>query len=147
MSEPIVRVETRSPVSGDGRQIAARRFGTAELAQRENDLRAAIRSVLGAMSQAVKDAPDSGLKVGELEVAFNVAFGTDDGVYLCSSSAEATFEVKLSLTLADSPAGGTGTAGTGAVAGAAGTGGAAAGGAAAGGATGAGADPGGAAGG
>ncbi|MEV6305404.1 CU044_2847 family protein [Actinoplanes sp. NPDC051861] len=106
MSEPIVRVETRSPLSGsDGRQISARRYGTAELTQRESDLQAAIRSVLGAMSQAVRNAPATGLTVGELEVGFNVAFAPEDGVYLCSSPAEATFEVKLSLKLADTPQG------------------------------------------
>ena len=102
---PIVRVETRSP--SDGRQISNRRYGTVELAHRESDLQAAIGSVLGAMSRAVQNAPATGLKVGELEVAFNVAFAPEDGAYLCSSPAEATFEVKLSLTLADSapPAG------------------------------------------
>jgi hypothetical protein len=103
MAEPIVRVETRSPASGDGRQISARRYGTAELAQREADLQAAIRSVLGAMGRAVRDAPASGLDVGELEVSFNVAFAPDDGAYLCSSPAEATFAVKLSMTLAAAP--------------------------------------------
>jgi hypothetical protein len=105
MSEPTVRVETRAPVSGDGRQISARRYGTAALADREADLHAAIRSVLSTVSRAVQGAPASPLKVGELEVAFNVAFGPDDGVYLCSSAADATFAVTLSLTLADSGGG------------------------------------------
>jgi hypothetical protein len=99
MSEPIVRVETRSPASGDGRQISARRYGTVELAQREADLHAAIRSVLGITARAVAEASSPGVQVGELTVAFNVAFAPDDGAYLCASSAEATFAVTLSMTV------------------------------------------------
>jgi hypothetical protein len=104
MAEPSVRVETRTPVSGDGRQISSsRRYGVAEFADRESDLQAAIQSVLGAMGRAVTDAPGNGLQVGELEVSFNVAFAPEQGAYLCSASAEATFAVKLSMTLADTP--------------------------------------------
>ena len=51
------------------------------------------------MVRAVKDTPVSPLRVGGLEVEFNVAFTQGEGAYLCSSSADGTFSVKLSLTL------------------------------------------------
>jgi hypothetical protein len=99
MSDAKVRVETRQLPSGDGRQISARRYGSADLSDHEDDLRSAIQSVLSTMVRAVKDTPVSPLRVGGLEVEFNVAFTQGEGAYLCSSSADGTFSVKLSLTL------------------------------------------------
>lgn len=106
MAEPRVRVETRQLPSGDGRQISARRYGSADLSDHEDDLRAAIQSVLSTMVRAVRDTPVSPLRVGGLEVGFNVAFAQNEGAYLCSSPADGTFSVKLSLTLPDPTADG-----------------------------------------
>ena len=101
MSDARVRIETRQLPSGDGRQISARRYASADLSEHEDDLRAAIQSVLATMVRAVKSTPVSPLRVGGLEVEFNVAFAQGDGAYLCSSPADGTFAVKLSLTLAE----------------------------------------------
>jgi hypothetical protein len=105
MSEAKVRVETRELPSGDGRQISARRYSSADLSDHEDDLRAAIHSVLGTMMRAVEDTPVYPLRLGGLEVAFNVAFTPGDGAYLCPSPADGTFAVKLSLTLPEPVAG------------------------------------------
>ncbi|WP_327418140.1 hypothetical protein [Streptomyces sp. NBC_01233] len=92
-------METRQLPSGDGRQIAARRYGSAHLSDHEDDLRAAIQSVLSTMVRAVDESPVSPLRVGGLEVEFNVGFAQGEGAYLCSSPSDGTFAVKLSLTL------------------------------------------------
>lgn len=99
MSGAKVRVETRQLPSGDERQISARRYGSDNLSDHADDLRAAIQAVLSTMVRAVEDTPVSPLRVGGLEVEFNVAFGQSEGAYLCSSPADGTFSVKLSLTL------------------------------------------------
>ncbi len=101
MSDARVRIETRQLPSGDGRQISARRYASADLSDHEDDLRAAIQSVLATMVRAVKSRPVFPLRVGGLEVEFNVAFTQGEGAYLCSSPADGTFSVKLSLTLAE----------------------------------------------
>ncbi|MGW7385599.1 hypothetical protein [Streptomyces sp. NPDC054794] len=106
MPDATVRVETRELPSGDGRQISARRYSSADLSDHEDDLRTAIHSVLTTMVRAVEDTPVSPLRVGGLEVAFNVAFVPGGGAYLCSSPADGTFAVKLSLTLPEPAAGG-----------------------------------------
>ncbi|SEU44177.1 hypothetical protein SAMN05421811_122177 [Nonomuraea wenchangensis] len=101
MSDAKVRVETRQPPSGDGRQISARRHGSADLSDHEDDLRAAIQSVLATVTRALKDTPTVPLRVGGLEVGFNVAFTPGEGAYLCSSPADGTFSVKLSLAFSE----------------------------------------------
>lgn len=114
MPDATVRVETRElPARGDGRPISARRFSSANLADHEDDLRKAIHSVLTTMMRAVEEAPVSPLRLGGLEVDFNVAFTPDDGAYLCSSPADGTFAVKLSMTLPEPSAGGEPTTGEG----------------------------------
>ncbi|MFF7105218.1 hypothetical protein ACFY9X_34065 [Streptomyces nigra] len=105
MADATVRVETWELPSGDGRQISARRYGSADLSDHEGDLRSAIQSVLTTMVRAVEDTPVSALRVGGLEVAFNVAFTPGEGAYLCSSPADSTFAVKLSLTLPETTEG------------------------------------------
>ncbi|MEV6297501.1 hypothetical protein AB0M41_45735 [Streptomyces sp. NPDC051896] len=106
MPDATVRVETRELPARDGRPISARRFSSADLSDHEDDLRTAIHSVLTTMMRAVEDAPASPLRLGGLEVDFNVAFTPDDGAYLCSSPTDGTFAVKLSMTLPEPSAGG-----------------------------------------
>lgn len=98
-----VEVETRERPGG-GRQISARRFGTEALADREQDLQAAVNAVIASMVKVVESGPASSLRVGALDVAFNIAFAPEEGAYLCASTSDGTFAVKLSLTFTGSGA-------------------------------------------
>ena len=99
MSDAKVRVETRQLPSGGREADLGAAVRVADLSDHEDDLRSAIQSVLSTMVRAVKDTPVSQLRVGGLEVEFNVAFTQGEGAYLCSSPADGAFSVKLSLTL------------------------------------------------
>lgn len=103
MPDVKVEIETRERPGG-GRQISARRFGTEALADREHDLQAAVNAVVASMVKVVENGPASLLRVGALEVTFNVAFAPEEGAYLCASASDGTFAVKLSLTLSAPPA-------------------------------------------
>lgn len=51
------------------------------------------------MARAADQGPSAPARVGALEVTFNLAFAPQEGAYLCSSPADATFTVKSSLSL------------------------------------------------
>ncbi|WP_234329892.1 CU044_2847 family protein [Streptomyces viridochromogenes] len=95
---PLVRVETVE-VNGHGaRQIGARTRQSAPLADRQDELRDAIRQASTIAQDSLAQVPERhGWAVTSAEVTFGITLAAEAGVILSKASAEASFEVTLTV--------------------------------------------------
>ncbi|CAM5296204.1 CU044_2847 family protein [Streptomyces abikoensis] len=98
MSEPLVRVETVELDAQGSRQISSRVRRTSSLEERSEELQQAIASA-SAIAQGSLDRLQErdGWRVGSLQVTFGVTLAAEAGVILSKASAEASFEVTLTV--------------------------------------------------
>ncbi|MFJ2766846.1 CU044_2847 family protein [Streptomyces sp. NPDC087300] len=93
-----VRVETVALDAGGNRQIAARTRTTSPLADRSAEVEEAIVQAAGIAQQALTQAPArDGWQVSSMEVTFGLTLAAEAGVILSKASAEASFEVTLTV--------------------------------------------------
>lgn len=98
MAVPGVRVETIELDSAGTRQISSRRHTTTLLQERRADIEAAVREACDIIqdSAAKVDAQD-GWHVRNIEATFGLTLAAEAGVILSKASAEASFEVKVTI--------------------------------------------------
>ncbi|WP_433273411.1 CU044_2847 family protein [Actinosynnema sp. CS-041913] len=94
----VVRVETVELDAVGGRQISARHRGTALLADRKDEIRQGIQSAVEVVRDSLADDRDErGWRVSSVEATFGITLSAEAGVILGKASAEATFEVTLTV--------------------------------------------------
>jgi hypothetical protein len=95
---PVVRVETVE-VNGHGaRQISSRVRQSANLADRSDELQAAIIQASAIAQDSLAQVPQQhGWSVRSMEVSFGITLAAEAGVILSKASAEPSFEVTLTV--------------------------------------------------
>jgi hypothetical protein len=100
-STSVVRVETvdlDAGGGGGGRQIGRRGGTTAPLADRGPEIEAAIVQASAIAQQSLAQVPArDGWRVSTMEVSFGLTLAAEAGVVLSKASAEASFEVTLTI--------------------------------------------------
>jgi hypothetical protein len=98
MAEPGVRVETVSVDAAGNRQISGKSRTTALLHDRRDDVEAAVRETSVILQDSVAKIADSdGWKIKTLEAKFGLTLTAEAGVVLSRASAEASFEVTITI--------------------------------------------------
>jgi len=98
MAEANVRVETIELDSSGTRQIRQRTRTTALLRDRADDIDSAIREASAIVQESVAKAQDKGgWQMKSVEVKFGLVLTAEAGVILSRASAEASFEVTLTI--------------------------------------------------
>lgn len=99
-STSVVRVETVDfdAGGGGGRQIGRRSGTTAALADRGPEIEAAVAEASAIAQQSLARVPArDGWRVSTMEVSFGLTLAAEAGVVLSKASAEASFEVTLTI--------------------------------------------------
>ncbi|GHH29879.1 CU044_2847 family protein [Streptomyces lanatus] len=101
----VVRVETVELNGHGGRQISSRVRQAANLSDRSEELQAAIVQASAIAQDSLAQVPQrNGWSVKTMEVTFGITLAAEAGVILSKASAEASFEVTLTVErVADSP--------------------------------------------
>ena len=98
MAEPNVRVETIELDSSGARQIKPRGRTTALLRDRADDIEAAVQEASAIVQESVAKVHDKdGWQTKSVEVKFGLVLTAEAGVVLSRASAEASFEVTLTI--------------------------------------------------
>jgi NTP-dependent ternary system trypsin peptidase co-occuring protein len=98
MSQAIVQIETVSVDSAGTRQIGPRSRTTAMLHDRLDDIEAAVIEASSVIQDAAaKVDHKNGWKVKRLEAKFGIILVAEAGVILSRASAEASFEVTITV--------------------------------------------------
>jgi len=98
MTEPNVRVETVELDSSGTRQIRPRGHTTALLRDRADDIEAAVQEAATIVQGSVSKVQDKGgWRTKSVEVKFGLVLTAEAGVILSRASAEASFEVTLTI--------------------------------------------------
>ncbi|MGA4837422.1 CU044_2847 family protein [Streptomyces sp. G45] len=98
MATSVVRVETVQMDSQGSRQIRSRSRDTESLEERSAELEQAIVSASEIAQNSLARLPSQdGWRVSGLEVTFGVTLAAEAGVILSKASAEASFEVTISV--------------------------------------------------
>lgn len=98
VSTSVVRVETVEMDTQGSRQIRSRNRGTAALEERAAELEQAIVSASEIAQNSLARLPArDGWRVNSLEVTFGLTLAAEAGVILSKASAEASFEVTLTI--------------------------------------------------
>lgn len=98
MAEPNVRVETVELDSSGARQIKPRGRTTALLRDRADDIEAAVQEASAIVQESVAKVHDKdGWQTKSVEVKFGLVLTAEAGVVLSRASAEASFEVTLTI--------------------------------------------------
>ncbi|WP_127451385.1 CU044_2847 family protein [Streptomyces sp. B29(2018)] len=93
-----VRVETVALDTAGSRQIASRTRATTALGDRSAELEAAIVQASSIAQQSLTQVPQrDGWRVAGMEVTFGLTLAAEAGVILSKASAEASFEVTLTV--------------------------------------------------
>ncbi|MER5757219.1 CU044_2847 family protein [Streptomyces sp. NPDC002088] len=93
-----MRVETVELNGHGARQIGTRARQSASLADRSDELREAIRQASAIAQDSLADVPERhGWSVTGMEVTFGITLAAEAGVILSKASAEASFEVTLTV--------------------------------------------------
>ncbi|MGW0423251.1 CU044_2847 family protein [Streptomyces sp. NPDC003015] len=102
---PLVRVETVELNGHGARQIGSRTRHSAPLAERSDELREAIVQASTIAQESLAQVPQRhGWSVTSVEVVFGLTLAAEAGVILSKASAEASFEVTLTVErTADTP--------------------------------------------
>ncbi|MFF3541566.1 CU044_2847 family protein [Streptomyces platensis] len=95
---PQVRVETVALDAQGSRQIASRQRTSSTLNARAGELQEAIVQAAAIAQQSLSEVPQrNGWSVSSMEVVFGLTLGAEAGVILSKASAEASFEVTLTV--------------------------------------------------
>lgn len=98
MAQDNVRVETIELDSAGTRQIRQRGHTTALLRDRANDIEAAVQEASAIVQDSVAKVQDKdGWQMKSVEVKFGLVLAAEAGVVLSRASAEASFEVTLTI--------------------------------------------------
>lgn len=98
MSRVNVQVETVSFDSAADRQIGPRTRTTAMLQDRRDDIEAAVIEASSVIQDAVAKVENkAGWRVKRLEAKFGIVLSAEAGVILSRASAEASFEVTITV--------------------------------------------------
>lgn len=98
MRDVDVRVETVELDASGDRQIRSRTRATERLAQRRPEIQAAIVQTSEIAQEALGNlAEPPGWKVASLKLTFGVTLAAEAGVIVSKASAEASFEVTLTV--------------------------------------------------
>jgi hypothetical protein len=98
MAEPNVRVETVELDSSGAQQIRPRGRTTALLRDRADDIEAAVQEASAIVQESVAKVHDKdGWQTKSVEVKFGLVLTAEAGVVLSRASAEASFEVTLTI--------------------------------------------------
>lgn len=98
MTEAKVRVETVELDSSGTRQIGQRNRTTALLRDRADDIEAAVQEASAIVQGSVAKVQDKdGWQVKSVEVRFGLVLTAEAGVVLSRASAEASFDVTLTI--------------------------------------------------
>lgn len=93
-----VRVETVELDAAGTRQISSRRHTTALLHERRGDIEAAVGEACEIVQDSVaKVDARHGWRVSSLEAKFGLTLSAEAGVILSKASAEASFEVTVTI--------------------------------------------------
>ncbi|MGW5053699.1 CU044_2847 family protein [Actinokineospora sp. NPDC004072] len=94
-----VRVETVEVDAAGGRQIAARGRASELLADRRGEVQDGIRAAVAMVRDAMAEerADGDGWRVSSIEATFGISLAAEAGVILTKASAEASFEVTLTI--------------------------------------------------
>jgi hypothetical protein len=97
-----VRVETVELDAAGTRQISSRQRTTALLRDRRGDIEAAVGEACEIVQDSVaKVEARHGWRVGSLEAKFGLTLGAEAGVIVSKASAEASFEVTVTIERAE----------------------------------------------
>lgn len=95
---PDVRIETVELDAAGTRQISSRHRTTAALQERRGDIEAAVREACQIVQESVtKVDPKNGWRVSTLEARFGLTLAAEAGVIVSRASAEASFEVTVTI--------------------------------------------------
>lgn len=98
MAEPHVWVETVELDQSGARQIKPRGHTTALLRDRADDIEAAVQEASTIVQKSVAKVQDKdGWRMKSVEVKFGLVLTAEAGVVLSRASAEASFEVTLTI--------------------------------------------------
>lgn len=98
MAEANVRVETVELDPSGSRQIGPRSRTTALLRDRADDIQAAVQEASAIVQESVSKVEDKdGWQMKSVEVKFGLVLAAEAGVVLSRASAEASFEVTLTI--------------------------------------------------
>lgn len=93
-----VRVETVVLDAAGSRQIAARTRPTSSLGDRASEVEEAIVQASSIAQQSLAQVPErDGWQVTSMDVTFGLTLAAEAGVILSKASAEASFEVTLTV--------------------------------------------------
>lgn len=97
-----VRVETVELDAAGTRQIGSRQRTTQLLQERRGDIEAAVGEACEIVQGSVaKVEARQGWRVGSLEAKFGLTLGAEAGVIVSKASAEASFEVTVTIERAE----------------------------------------------
>jgi Trypsin-co-occurring domain 1 len=98
VAEVNVRVETVDLDSSGRRQIGQRSRTTALLRERSDDIESAVQEASAIVQRSVSKVQDKdGWQMKSVEVKFGLVLTAEAGVVLSRASAEASFEVTLTI--------------------------------------------------
>lgn len=98
MPDPLVKVETVDLDRSGGRQIGAASRSTTPLSERRDEIEEAILQASSLVQNAAAKAVDSGdWRVTSLEATFGLTLAVEAGIIVSKASAEASFEVKITV--------------------------------------------------
>jgi hypothetical protein len=98
LSEVKVRVETVEVDSSGNRQIGARTRTAALLTERRDDIEAAVAEASSIIQDSVAKVDEkTGWHVKSLEAKFGLVLTAEAGVIISRASAEASFEVTVTI--------------------------------------------------
>ena len=93
-----VRVETVELDAAGTRQISSRHRTTAALQERRGDIEAAVGEACQIVQESVAQADaQHGWRIGTLEAKFGLTLAAEAGVIISRASAEASFEVTITI--------------------------------------------------
>ncbi|MCT9083112.1 CU044_2847 family protein [Streptomyces fulvoviolaceus] len=95
---PVVRVETVELDARGARQISSRARLSSPLSERSSEVREAIQQAAVIAQDSLAQTPERhGWSVTGMEVVFGLTLAAEAGVILSKASAEASFEVTLTV--------------------------------------------------
>jgi Trypsin-co-occurring domain 1 len=98
VSDANVLVETVQLDSSGTRQIASRTRTTSLLRDRRDDIEAAVSETSGIIQDSVADVEDkNGWHLKTVEAKFGLTLAAEAGVILSKASAEASFEITVTI--------------------------------------------------
>lgn len=94
----VVRVETVELDAAGSRQISSKYKSTALLQERREEIQEGIRSAVDLVRDSLaEDKAKDGWRVSSVEATFGITLSAEAGVILTRASAEASFEVTLTV--------------------------------------------------